>query len=72
MAMFLVHIVFLLETFAVATGLVFISLSKEKGGSFSTAGWLLIVFGILISICTLYYTMHYYRLGEFEHAYLRW
>jgi uncharacterized membrane protein len=56
------HIALMLETFAVATGLILINLSKENRGSFSSAGWLLIFLGILIAICTLYEMLHYYRL----------
>lgn len=69
MAMFLGHIAFLLEAFAVAAGLVLIPLSKENRGSFSIAGWLLIVVGILGAVCTFYYMLHYYNLGDFIHAY---
>jgi uncharacterized membrane protein HdeD (DUF308 family) len=69
MAMFLASIAFLLEVFLIAAGLVLISLSKEHRGLFSGAGWLLIIVGILGAICTFYYSMHYYNLGDFAHAY---
>lgn len=69
MAMFLASIAFLLEVFSIAAGLVLISLSKEHRGLFSGAGWLLIIVGILGVICTLYYSMYYYNLGDFAHAY---
>jgi len=53
----------------IAAVLVLISLSKEHKGSFSGAGWLLIIVRILGAICTLYYSMHYYNFGDFAHAY---
>jgi uncharacterized membrane protein YqjE len=69
MVMFLSTITFLLEAFSIAAGLVLISLSKENRASFSVPGWLLIIVGLLTAICTLYYSMHYYNLGDFAHAY---
>ncbi len=67
MAMFLGHIAVILEMFALATGLVLIS--KENKGLSSLAGWILIIFGILGAICTFYYMVQYYYLGNFANAY---
>lgn len=69
MAMFLAHIAQMLELFALATGLVLIRLSKENKGVSSLAGWILVVFGILGLICTGYYMIQYFYLGDFAHAY---
>lgn len=69
MAMFLGHIAVILEMFALATGLVFIQLSKENKGFSSLAGWILVVVGILGVICTGYYMVQYFYLGDFAHAY---
>lgn len=67
MAMFLGHIAFILEIFALATGLTIIRSSKKDISSF--AGWILIVVGILGVICTGYYMVHYALQGDFIHAY---
>lgn len=69
MVMFLGHIAFILEIFALATGLVLVRLSKENKGVSSLAGWILVIFGILGVICSLYYMMQYYYLGDFAHGY---
>lgn len=69
MAMFLGHIAFILEIFALATGLVLVRLSKENKGLSSLAGWILVIVGILGAICTGYYMIQYFYLGDFAHAY---
>lgn len=69
MAMFLGHIAFILEMFALATGLVLVRLSKENKGLSSLAAWILVIVGILGAICTGYYMLQYFYLGDFAHAY---
>ncbi len=69
MAMFLGHIAFILEMFALATGLVLVRLSKENKGLSSLAGWVLVIVGIFGAICTVYYIIQYFYLGDFAHAY---
>ena len=69
MAMFLGHIAIILEIFALAAGLSLIRLSGERKEVSSLAGWLLVVFGILGVICTSYYMVQYYYLGDFVRAY---
>lgn len=69
MAMFLGHIAFLLATFAVAIGLSLLQLGQENKKLFSLGGWLLTIVGIAGWICVGYYMVHYYYIGNFEHAY---
>lgn len=71
MAMFLGHIAFILQMFALASGLILIRFSKENQRLGSLAGWILVIAGILGGICTLYYMLHYSSLGDFSHAYPR-
>lgn len=69
MAMFLGHIAFILQMFALATGLVLIRFNKENKGLSTLAGWILVIVGILGAICTGYYMILYFYLGDFAHAY---
>lgn len=69
MAMFLGHIAFILQVLALATGLVLVQLGKENKELSSLAGWILVIFGILGAICTSYYMIQYFYLGDFAHAY---
>lgn len=69
MVMFLGHIAFILEMFALATGLVLVRLSEENKGLSSLAGWILVIVGILGAICTWYYMIQYFYLGDLAHAY---
>ncbi|MBY0518737.1 MAG: hypothetical protein K2P81_17635 [Bacteriovoracaceae bacterium] len=69
MAMFLGHIAVILEMFALATGIVLVQLIKENKGFSSLAGWILVIFGILGVICTGYYMLQYFYIGDFAHAY---
>lgn len=69
---FLADIAGMLEIFAIAGGLVLLHrASKEPPAQLlRTAGWVLVVGGIVIGLCTAYYWLRYRLHGEFRSAHM--
>lgn len=68
MDMLLVHITFLLDTFAVGLGFVLLQLGMENKRLYSAAGWILLIVGLIGWLCTLYYMYHYQIMVDISHA----
>lgn len=70
MAEFLGDIAFMLEVFALATGLLIYHFGiKEKSKLIKLAAVILILAGIFGMVCTGYYWFEYYSQGAFDTAY---
>lgn len=70
MAQFLADIAGMLELFAIAAGLALLHRATGEAPArlLKASGWLLLVGGILVGVCTGYYWLKYQSHGEFEGA----
>lgn len=70
MAMFLLHIAFLLALALVAAGLVLWHRGGEPtAGALRVGGGILVVGAVLSALCIGYYGIRYHVQGDFDHAY---
>lgn len=70
MAQFLADIAGMLELFAVAAGLVLLHRARKDApaGLLKAAGWILVIGGVLVALCTAYYWFKYQARGDFAGA----
>jgi hypothetical protein len=68
MAQFLADIAGMLEVFAIATGLVLLHRASKEAPAklLKAAGWVLVVGGVSVGLCTSYYWFKYQSQGGFE------
>lgn len=72
MAQFLADIAGMLELFAIAAGLVLLHRAAKDGPAklLKAAGWVLVVGGVAVGLCTTYYWFKYQSRGEFDGAHM--
>lgn len=70
MAQFLADIAGMLELFAIATGLALLHRASKEAPAklLKASGWVLLIGGILVALCTGYYWLRYQSRGEFDGA----
>lgn len=70
MAQFLADIAGMLELFAIAAGLALLHRAAKDGSArlLKIAGWVLVVGGIAVGLCTGYYWFKYQAQGGFDSA----
>lgn len=70
MAEFLGDIAGMLEIFAIAGGLVLLARARKEAPArlLAAAGWVLVVGGISVGLCTSYYWFRYQSRGDFAAA----
>lgn len=70
MAMFTAHIAFILEIFALASGLIALHYADRlQAKLIRFAGIILLIFGTTGILCTGYYALKYFSQGAYEYAY---
>jgi hypothetical protein len=69
-AQFLGDIAGMLEIFAIALGLVLLHRASKEAPArlLKAAGWVLIVGGIAVGVCTSWYWVSYQAAGDFDRA----